>query len=68
MELKIVQQKTKSNFIVSVGMSKLREIEKAYKILSRNSQNKVSLLHCVSSYPTQEKDAQLNCIPYLKNN
>ena len=59
--------KKKSNFIMSVGMSKLKEIEKAYKILSNGSKNKVNLLHCVSSYPTKEKDAQLNCINLLKN-
>jgi len=59
--------KNKSNFIMSVGMSRLKEIEKAHKILSNRSKNKVSLLHCVSSYPTKEKDAQLNCITLLKN-
>ena len=58
--------KSKTNFIMSVGMSKLKEIEKAYKILSNRSNNKVSLLHCVSSYPTKEKDSQLNCIALLK--
>jgi N,N'-diacetyllegionaminate synthase len=58
--------KKKSNFIMSVGMSKIREIESAYKILRNGSKNKVSLLHCVSSYPTEEKDSQLNCIKYLK--
>ena len=58
--------KKKSNFIMSVGMSKIKEIENAYKILKNGSKNKVSLLHCVSSYPTEEKDSQLNCIKFLK--
>lgn len=59
--------KRKTNFIMSVGMSKIGEIEKAYKILSNGLKNKVSLLHCVSSYPTKEEDSQLNCIKFLKN-
>ena len=60
------KSKSKTSFIMSGGMSKLKEIEKAYKILSNRSKNKVSLLHCVSSYPTKEKDSQLNCIALLK--
>jgi len=59
--------KKKSDFIMSVGMSTYEEIKKAVKILGSNSKNKISLLHCVSSYPTNEKDSQLNCIPILKN-
>ena len=55
-------------FIMSVGMSKLKEIQKAYDILKKNKKNKISLLHCISSYPTIEKDANLNCIKILKQN
>ena len=47
-------------------MSKLNEIRKAINILKKNKKNKISLLHCVSSYPTAEKDANLNCINSLK--
>ena len=53
-------------FIMSVGMSKLDEIKKAYNILKKNKKNKISLLHCISSYPTPEKDANLNCIKTLQ--
>ncbi len=55
-------------FIMSVGMSNLNEIKKAYGVLKKNKKNKVSLLHCVSSYPTMEKDSNLNCIKTLKEN
>jgi sialic acid synthase SpsE len=55
-------------FIMSVGMSKLQEIKKAYNILKKNKKNKISLLHCISSYPTPEKDANLECIKTLKKN
>jgi sialic acid synthase SpsE len=54
------------NFILSVGMSNLEEIEKAVNILKKNKLNKINLLHCVSSYPTSEKDAILICIETLK--
>ena len=54
------------DFILSVGMSKLNEIRKAINILKKNKKNKISLLHCVSSYPTAEKDANLNCINSLR--
>ena len=55
-------------FIMSVGMSNLQEIKKAYNIIKKNKKNKISLLHCISSYPTKEKDANLNCIKTLKEN
>lgn len=53
-------------FILSVGMSKLNEIKKAFKIIKKNKKNKISLLHCVSSYPTPEEEANLSCIEVLK--
>ena len=58
--------KKHSDFIMSVGMSTYQEIKKAIKILVKNPKNKISLLHCVSSYPTSEKDSQLKCITILK--
>ena len=45
-------------------MSNLNEIKKA---LSFFPKNKVTLLHCISSYPTLKKDANLINISYLKN-
>ena len=51
--------------ILSVGMSNIKEIKAAYQILSAHSKQ-IALLHCVSSYPTQEKDAQLAVISSLK--
>lgn len=54
---------TKKPIIMSVGMSSLKEIREAYGIF-RN--NKISILHCISSYPTEEKDANLDCMQTLK--
>ena len=36
-------------------MSKIAEIKKAYKILKNEGKNEVSLLHCISSYPTKKR-------------
>ncbi len=53
--------------IVSVGMGKKEEIEKAISILSNNRNNKNIILHCISSYPTKEQDANLIEINNLKD-
>jgi len=50
--------------IMSVGMSNLSEIEAAYDIFGEA--NNLSLLHCVSAYPTNEADANLAAISVLK--
>ena len=57
--------KTGKPVILSVGMSSLDEIKKAYKILKEGTKN-IAILHCISSYPTQEKDAKLSNIAKLQ--
>ena len=51
--------------IMSTGMSNLQEINSAYKILKEKTNN-IALLHCISSYPTEENDANLSVIFKLK--
>ncbi len=51
--------------ILSTGNSTIKEIKKALKIINRYH-NKVTILHCVSDYPTLESDAQINFIGQLK--
>lgn len=58
--------KTGKPVILSVGMSNLDEIKEAYEILSRGTKN-IAILHCISSYPTDEKDARLSNIYSLQN-
>lgn len=55
--------------ILSSGMSNLGEIEMAISTLLDNgiSRNKITLLHCTSSYPTATKDVNLLAINTLKN-
>ena len=51
--------------ILSTGMADFEEIDKAVEIFkSKNSP--LSLLHCVSSYPTPTKDCNLSMIQVLK--
>ena len=58
--------KTGKSVVLSVGMSNLEEIKEAYEILSAGTNN-VAILHCISSYPTDEKDSKLSNIYTLQN-
>lgn len=51
--------------IISVGMANLSEIEAAYNIFGDN--NNLTLLHCVSAYPTKEEETNLAAISLLKS-
>ena len=53
--------KTGKPVIMSVGMSNLDEIEDAYNILKEGTDS-IAILHCISSYPTIEKDSNLSNI------
>jgi len=64
-ELLRVLAKTDKPIIMSVGMANIDEIRKAHKIIS-TSNGKLAILHCVSAYPTEEKDANLGAILKLQ--
>ena len=57
---------TGKTVIMSVGTANLPEIQDAYKILKEKTE-RIAILHCVSAYPTDEKDANLSMINTLKN-
>jgi N-acetylneuraminate synthase len=63
--LKLIAQEKKLTFI-STGMSNMKDIDYAVKIFKKNKCNFV-LMHCVSNYPCQEKDLNLNLITTLRN-
>ena len=50
--------------IVSSGVSRLTDIEKALDILGTEN---ISLLHCITSYPAPEEEYNLKLITNLKN-
>ena len=63
--LKLVADEKIKTFI-STGMSTLEEISEAVEIFKK-ANCPFELMHCNSSYPMKEKDANLACIKTLKN-
>lgn len=57
---------TKKPLIMSVGMAMLGEIKEAVNVARENGTTSITLLKCVSSYPTDPKDMNLVSIPHLK--
>ena len=56
---------TRKPIIVSTGMASLNEIKKCINLIKK-FHNKIILLHCVSGYPTPDKEANLLRILSLK--
>lgn len=56
---------TQKPVIMSIGMASSDEINEAYEILKLKT-SKIAILHCISSYPTNEEDANLSVIYNLK--
>jgi len=50
--------------VMSVGMANIKEIKAAYDVIS--GYRNLSLLHCISAYPTKEEDANLRAIKVLQ--
>tara|TARA_B100000029_G_scaffold263414_1_gene259594 strand:+ start:12446 stop:13477 length:1032 start_codon:yes stop_codon:yes gene_type:complete len=57
---------TKKPIIISTGMANLDEIELSYKTAKRYGAKDITLLYCVSNYPSKIKDFNLNNIKILK--
>tara|TARA_Y100001935_G_C17230566_1_gene470173 strand:- start:67 stop:1101 length:1035 start_codon:yes stop_codon:yes gene_type:complete len=58
--------KTKKPIILSTGMSSLKEINNTLKFMNKYNK-KIIILHCISGYPTPEKEANLLGIRTLQN-
>ena len=52
--------------IVSTGMSEVKEIKETYEILKKNNKS-ISLMNCLSEYPTNYKDLNLKFILKMKS-
>ena len=59
---------TKKPLILSTGMSNLSIIEDAVNAFRETGNRNLILLHCLSSYPANENEINLNAIKTLKNN
>jgi N-acetylneuraminate synthase len=62
--LELVASEMKYTFI-STGMSELKEIDRAVEIFREND-CPFELMHCISTYPMFDEDANLNCIHTLR--
>lgn len=58
---------TKIPIILSTGMSGKKELDEALETISRYH-NDISILHCVSQYPTHPDNLNLKTISYLQKN
>lgn len=56
---------TKIPIILSTGMAGKKELDEALEIITRYHSN-ISILHCVSQYPTEPDNLNLRTITYLK--
>ena len=59
--------RTKKPIIISTGMGSLKEISEAYNTAKKNGANDITLLYCVSNYPSKSDDFNMNNIQILKN-
>jgi pseudaminic acid synthase len=57
---------TKKPIIISTGMANLKEIDLAYKTAKKNGSKEITLLYCVSNYPSNISDFNFNNIRILK--
>ena len=58
---------TKIPIILSLGMAGKKELDDAVDIITKYH-SEISILHCVSEYPTQYKNVNLSSIEYLQKN
>jgi sialic acid synthase len=57
---------TKIPIILSTGMADQKELDEALATITRYHSD-ISILHCVSEYPTRYNHVNLNSIPYLQS-
>lgn len=58
---------TKIPMILSTGMTGQKELDMALNIITKHH-SEISILHCVSEYPTHPANVNLNTITFLKEN
>ncbi|MDY6264636.1 MAG: N-acetylneuraminate synthase family protein [Fibrobacter sp.] len=58
---------TRIPMILSTGMAGKKELDDAIEVIT-HYHNEISILHCVSQYPTHPDNLNLNTITYLRKN
>ena len=56
----------KKPMIISSGASTIGEIEEAIRVIKEEGCDDVSVLHCITNYPTKDEDVNLKMISHLK--
>jgi N-acetylneuraminate synthase len=56
----------KKHTFISTGMSTIEEIDKVVDLFRKKNCN-FELMHCNSSYPMKDEEANLNCMKFLKD-
>ena len=59
--------KTKLPIIISTGYCNKKDTDRVHSMISKNKKKSYGLLHCVSEYPAQIKNSNLNMINFLKD-
>ncbi|MCB9188171.1 MAG: N-acetylneuraminate synthase family protein [Flavobacteriales bacterium] len=62
-----VMAETKIPIIISTGMAGQKELDEALLTISKYHSD-ISILHCVSQYPTEPRNVNLNTIRFLQDN
>lgn len=57
---------TKKPLIISTGMANLSEVTNAVKIINSTNLKKLTIMHCVSSYPAKIEETNLSIINTLR--
>ncbi len=63
--IKYIAKKNKK-IILSTGMSNFVDIKKAVNTIEKENNKKISILHCITDYPSKIKHANLNVLKTLK--
>ena len=58
--------KKKKPIILSTGMSTLNEVREAVKVIKKQGNNKIVLLHCTTNYPCPLEEVNLRAMQTLK--
>ena len=58
---------TKKPMIISTGMANKEEIQEAVDVARENGSKELTLLHCISGYPTPVEQSNLMTIPDMRN-
>ena len=59
--------KTSKPLIISTGMADIPEIDETFNCAKKNGANNITLLYCVSNYPSETSDFNMNNIHLLKS-